>query len=216
MLAQAATEQEFAKQLADEFLSEGYLLLDPTEVHRELPTGYRPDLLLRKGNDFLVVEIKSQEEHRNLEQIRLIKQFIETKPNWQFKLYVLPRSHNDPILEDNIEDMGKLISRAKQLNRNREFEAASVILWIAIEVALRTLLTQHQSRPNLGVSGMSMARSLLSFGELGEDEVRLIERGWKVRNQSVHGFRLTPREPLTPALIALADRLAERAKAEVQ
>lgn len=216
MLTQARSEQEFTRRLAEEFRGEGFQPLDPAQVQGELPAGYIPDLLLQRGDEILVVEIKSREEHRSLEEVRLLKRMVESRPNWQFKLYVLPQIEADTDPQDNLEDVKKIIRRAKQLNRSGEFEAASVILWVAVEVALRTLLTHRQSRPNLGVSGPSMARSLSSLGELSEDELELIEQGWRRRNLSVHGFRLTPRGPLTPELVALAESLAERAKAEAQ
>jgi hypothetical protein len=216
MLTQARPEQEFTRQLAEEFRGEGFQPLDPTQLRKELPPGYIPDLLLQRGDEFIVIEIKSEEEHRSIEQLRLIKQTIESRPKWQFKLYVLPRPKDADNLQDNLQDVGKLISRAKQFNRSGEFEAASVILWMAIEIALRTLLTHYQSRPNLGVSGMSMARGLLSLGELSESDLQLIEQAWRTRNLGVHGFRLIPRGPLAPELLTFAERLVERAKTEAQ
>jgi len=214
MLSQAQNEREFIEHLADEYLEEGFQALDPAMLRNELPSGYTPDLILKRGDETVIVEVKSREEHRSLEQIRVVKQAIERKPNWTFKLYVVPRSEAPPSPVDNLEDIKKFLSRAKQTNRSNEFEAASVMLWMAVEVALRTLLTNRQSRPNLGVSGMSMARSLLGLGELDADELKIIEQAWRTRNLAVHGFRLAPRSPLAPELIALAERLAKKAKAE--
>jgi hypothetical protein len=216
MLTQARNEQEFTRRLEEEFREEGFHPLDPAQLREELPPGYIPDLILRRGDEVLVVEIKSQEEHRSLEQVRVLKRMVESKPNWKFRLYVVPQPEAAANLKDNLEDLKKIITRAKQLDRSGEYEAASVMLWVAVEVALRTLLTHRQSRPNLGVSGLSMARSLLSLGELSENELELIEQGWRRRNLGVHGFRLTPRGPLTPELVALAESLAERANVQAQ
>jgi hypothetical protein len=214
MLTHLQDEQDFAERLAKEFLDEGYQALDPALVRKELPIGYIPDLVLKRGDEVLIIEVKSQDEHRSLEQVRLLKGAIESKPNWKFKLYVAPRLEIVEKPEDNLQDLKTLIARAKQLNRSREFEAAAVVLWMALEVALRALLTSRQSRPNLGVGGMSMARSLSGFGEITEDELKLIEDAWRTRNLAVHGFRLKPRKSLSPDLIALTQRLAEQVKAE--
>lgn len=214
MLNHARAEQEFTSKLAKDFIEEGFRPLNPHLIRNELPAGYVPDLVLKRGEEILIIEIKSSVEHRTLEEVSQLKQIVESKPNWKFKMFVMPDRKAASVPEDNLEDIKKLLSRAKQLNRSGELEAASVILWMVIEVALRTLLTNRQSRPNLGVSGMSMARSLLDFGELDEDELRLIDRAWRTRNLSVHGFRLTPREPITPELISFAEGLAERAKTE--
>lgn len=214
MPTQAQSEQEFLADLAAEFRDDGFDRVDPALLRNELPAGYTPDLVMRRGQEVVVIELKSQHEHRSLEQMRSLKQVIEVKPNWKFKLYVIPESRVKEQPQDNLQDIGQLIKRAKQLNRSGEFEAAAVVLWMAIEVSLRSLLTERQSRPNPGVSGMSMARSLTDFGEIGEDELRLIENAWEMRNRAVHGFRLSPREALPPALIRLAQCLAEKARAE--
>lgn len=214
MLTHVQGERDFAERLAKEFLDEGYQALDPALVQQDLPIGYVPDLVLKRGDEILVIEVKSQDEHRSLEQVRLLKGAIESKSNWKFKLYVVPRSGTAEKPEDNLQDIETLISRAKQLNRRGEFEAAAVVLWMAMEVALRALLTNRQSRPNLGISGMSMARSLSGFGEITEEELKLIEDAWRTRNLAVHGFRLRPRKPLPPDLVALTQRLAEKATEE--
>ena len=200
-------DHDFAERLVEEFLDEGYRSLDPRLIRGELPSGYMPDLAFKRGPETIIVEVKPREEHRNLEHLRLIKEAVEAKPNWKFKLYVSPPSQSQTAPKDNTEGVGKLLSRAKQLNRTGEFEAASVLLWMATEIALRTLLTSRQSRPNLGVSGMSMARTLHGLGELTPEELQLIRQAWQSRNLSVHGFRLEPMSLFQANLYRLLRRL---------
>jgi hypothetical protein len=64
----------------------------------------------------------------------------------------VPPSSGQEDLND-ITDVDKLIDTADRLNQEGQFEAASVVLWIALETSLRVLLTHRQSRPNPGVSG---------------------------------------------------------------
>jgi Holliday junction resolvase len=69
MPTQARSEQEFTRRLAEEFRAEGFRAVDPAQLRKELPAGYIPDLLFQRGDEILVVEAKSQEEHRSLEQV---------------------------------------------------------------------------------------------------------------------------------------------------
>ena len=214
MISPTLSEHEFSRELTKEFLRDGYLQVAPQSVRKKLPSGYVPDLIFRRGDEVIVVELKPATVHLPLEHLRYVKDAVEKTPNWQFKLYVIPPPQEDQLRHENIQDAHKLLERAQRLNRNGELEAASVLLWMAIETALRTLLTNRQSRPNPGVSGMSMARSLMSLGELSEEEVGLINRAARMRDTSVHGYRLEPREPLRSEIIRLARGLIEKAQSE--
>jgi uncharacterized protein (UPF0332 family) len=214
MISPAFNEHAFSDQLTKEFVGHGYQRVDPKAVRNEPPSGYTPDLIFRRGDEVIVVELKSASVHRPLEHLRYVKEAVEKRPNWQFKLYVIPPLQAEQQLRENIQDADKLLKRAERLNRNEEFEAASVLVWMAIETALRTLLTNRQSRPNPGVSGMSMARSLMSLGELSAEEIRIINQAAEMRNTSVHGYRLEPRAPLSSEIFSLARNLAKKAQSE--
>lgn len=214
MISRAVSEREFSNELVREFLGNGYQQIDPIAVRNELPAGYLPDLIFQRGDEVIVVELKPATVNLPLENIRALKDAIEKRPNWQFKLYVIPPRSGDQAPHENLQDVSRLLRRAQRLNRSGEFEAASVVLWMAIETALRTLLTNRQSRPNPGVSGVSMARSLMSLGELTNEEMDLINRASQMRNTSAHGYRLEPREALSSQLIKLARVLAEKAQSE--
>jgi REase_AHJR-like len=204
-----SAEREFAAVLAKDFTDEGYQQLDPARAN--LPAGYVPDLMFKRGDEVVVVELKSREEHRDLENLRQLKAAVEQKPNWHFRLYVVPPS-SEPEDLDDVADGDKLIETADRLNREGQFEAASVVLWIALETSLRVLLTHCQSRPNPGVSGISMARRLYADGDLDDADLDLLIIASEARNRSAHGYRLKPRQPLQADLFDLAKTLARKAK----
>jgi REase_AHJR-like len=209
MTAQVSAEREFAAALTKEFTEEGYEQLVPRPA--DLPHGYMPDLMFTKGDEVVVVELKAPEDYRDLHDLRLLKSTIENKPNWHFRLYVVPPQGEQEILDDN-PDVDELIETADRLNREKQFEAASVVLWIALETSLRVLLTSRQDRPNPGVSGVSMARRLRADGDLDDTDLDLIYIASQVRNRAAHGYRLEPRRALEPELLNLARTLAGKAK----
>jgi REase_AHJR-like protein len=209
MTAAVAAEREFADALTKDFIEEGYERLTPSPA--DLPNGYMPDLMFRRGDEVVVIELKAREEHRDLGNLRQLKLAIERKPNWHFRLYVVPFRTAPEVLDDN-PDIENLIETADRLNREEQFEAATVVLWMALETSLRVLLTSRQDRPNPGVSGVSMARRLQAEGGLDEPDVDLISVASQARNRAAHGYKLEPRKPLEPDLFDLVRRLAEKAK----
>jgi hypothetical protein len=204
-----SAEREFAAVLAKDFSDEGYQQLDPARAN--LPPGYVPDLMFKRGDEVVVVELKSREEHRDLENLRQLKAAVEQNPNWHFRLYVVPPSSGQEDLDD-ITDIDKLIETVDRLNEEGQFEAASVVLWIALETSLRVLLTHRQSRPNPGVSGVSMARRLYADGDLDDADLDLLTIASEARNRSAHGYRLKTRQAVRSELLDLAKTLARKAK----
>lgn len=216
MVEEASTEGAFVRALGEEFLEEGYEGVDPRLYRGELPSGFIPDLMFRRGDEVVVIEVKRSEEHRTVSQIRRVKDEIEKKPNWRFHLFVIPHHRREQVLSDNLKDLEDRICFAERLNHDGKFEEAAVVLWMAIEASLRALLTQRQSRPNPGVSGMSMARSLYAFGDLTEEDAKRIDEASQVRNLAVHGYRLKPRKRLKKQLFAVARALAESATGRLE
>jgi hypothetical protein len=211
MTDRLSEERAFAETLMRDFASEGYEAVSPIAGRTE---GFVPDLVFRRGEEVVVVEIKSREAHRSVEDLRRLKEAVEKKPNWQFRLYAVPPTTVTQTPEDNLQDVEKLLSTADQLNRDGLVEAASVVLWMVIEIVLRTLLTVRQDRPNPGVSGMSMARSLEGCGELSAEDLEVLKRASMARDLSVHGYRLHPHDRLAPDILRLAKILAKKARSE--
>jgi hypothetical protein len=213
MRTQISPEIEFAEALTRDFLEEGYTQIDPRINRRNLPQGYIPDLIFKRGDEVVVVEIKTREEDRELEALQTLKRAIEQTPGWYFRLYVVPPQLRREAA-DNLVDAEKSVETASRLNQEGEFEAASVVLWMAIEASLRVLLTKRQDRPNPGVSGLAMARRLHSEGDLSDEDLKLLNEATQARNISAHGYRLEPRRPIQSRLLKLTKRLARKAKEE--
>ena len=121
MRAQISPESEFAEVLVRDFLEEGYAQMDPRDNRRDLPQGYLPDLMFTRGDEVVVVEIKSREEHRELEPLQSLKRAIEQTPGWYFRLYVVP-SHLRREAPDNLVDADKLIETASRLSKEGELK----------------------------------------------------------------------------------------------
>jgi len=209
-------EQEFASRIARRFEADGYRAVNPRSFSRRLPPGYQPDLMFEKSGEVIVVEIKPTKEYRQVDQLRALKQAIEQNPNWHFRLYVPPALGESANTVDNLQSLDERVMLAQELNDRGLHEEAAVTLWMVIEACLRALLTRRQSRPNEGVSGMSMARSLHDFGELDEGELSLLEEAMHSRNVAIHGFRSEPRSAMPSRHFDFARGLVARVQSQTE
>jgi hypothetical protein len=204
------TESEFLEELRRKFRGEGYKELSSTEVAAELH-GQKPDLVVKRGDEVIVVEVKSRLTPKSDRQLRKLKELVEQREHWCFRFMVVPQRPAAPPDEDDVERAAKWLQQSKQVGR-AEPALAAILLWVAMETFMRRILTLRQQRPLYGTWGLSLARRLRDLGVLDDDDLEVMEPGKRARDLAVHGYVLPPRFVATSRLYALAEELQQLAE----
>ena len=88
----ANTERERLLKLADEYRDKGYAVsFHP--IPEDLPDflrSYRPDMIVRRGEEAVVIEVKSRSSlnSSSTQYLRNLAQAVEQHPGWRFELVV--------------------------------------------------------------------------------------------------------------------------------
>jgi REase_AHJR-like len=94
-------EQEFTDTLVEEYSRAGWQVEDPAIAAEQL--DFRPDLVLKRGNETLVIEV-IRAGFVSERAVSRIKRKVEEKPNWHFELKLIPPSREfkaeRPVRED--------------------------------------------------------------------------------------------------------------------
>lgn len=208
------TQREFVEELRRDYQARGFNELDPKRVAEELGRTYEPDLAFKLGDHVDVIEIKSKQQPQTAMQIGRLRKIIEARPNWHFRFVVAPK-RPAALPTINVEDsVARRLTAARDLARS-DRELAVIQLWMAIEICLRRILESHGEPPPSDSTVMEMARSLRRLGELDDEDLKLLEQGYRARNLAVHGFRLPPDQNPPAALFDLALDLCASAGIEV-
>lgn len=208
------TQREFVEELRRDYQAKGFSELEPKRVAEALRRTYEPDLAFKLGDHVDVIEIKSKQRPQTAMQIRRLRKIIEARPNWHFRFVVVPKCPA-ALPTINAEDsVARRLTAARDLARS-DRELAIIQLWMAIEICLRRLLESHGEHPPSDATVMEMARSLRRLGELDDEDLQLLEKGYRARNLAVHGFRLPPDQNPPAALFDIALDLCARAGIEV-
>ena len=91
MEATISLERQRARVIAEEYRRRGYEVVEEPS-QEQLPdflSGYHPDLLIRKGDEAIVVEVKSRTSLAKETQVRELARLLRTKPGWNFELIVV-------------------------------------------------------------------------------------------------------------------------------
>jgi hypothetical protein len=219
MEAVTSPERQRARALAEEYRSRGYEVIEEPSP-AQLPdflSGYRPDLLVRKGDEAIVVEVKSRSSLAKEAQIRDLAQLLQTKPHWNFELVVVGEGERISAPEGarpfERDDILRGIEAAERLLASGFSEAALLLAWSTSEATVRLLIEEegivldHLNPPYI-------LKQAVINGVIARDEYTFLTNVIKYRNALVHGFKTLDFEPaLVSELISRTKRLLQSASA---
>ena len=213
--------EELQASVAERYQREGYQVeIEPGS--KAIPFdvgGYAPDLIARKGDLTLIVEIKTEAEKVSFDHLRSIVDEVKRHEGWRF---VLVTSQDVPSLdlpgedEDQFswENVAHRVEDADRLSDLGEKEAAYLILWISFERMMR-FQARRVALPVDRLAPSILIRQLYSQGELSMAQFDAALACEAVRNRTVHGFQASDLSVAVTRLGTLVRELQEEWAAPV-
>ena len=201
----ASIGAEKVHEIAERYRGRGYeVTLAPQgdqlpEALRDLP----PDLIARKGEDVVVVEVKSRPDLAKAPRASDVARVVREQPGWRFELVIV--SPERPFLapydaEDwSAEEVDRRLSEAATLLETGHVEAALLLGWAATEATLR-LLARGRISPSSGSvrplssSASPRAPSLRNQNTTGSGSFSSSEMPWPMAS-GPPGWTLLKHEP---------------------
>ena len=178
------------QQTAEEYRSEGYEVAEL--MHLDFLPGFYADLVVRKGDEVKVIEVKTRGSLATTPRIRELAEAIESMPGWTFELLLAGEPHkldapekSSPFQRENIL---LRIEEAESLLGMGHSDAALVLAWSACEAAARLAVSEH----GILDTGMTRPGFVLDqaafLGIVSRSEYNHLRNVQKYRNAIVHGF----------------------------
>jgi hypothetical protein len=184
------TEYLLTLKTAEEYRSKGYEVLRDAAL--DFLPGYRVDLLVRKGNEVKVIEVKTRSSLAADPKIAQLARLIETRPGWDFELLLVAEPEKVASPDGaRAFDKTKISSRLEEARKSLDAglaEAAFLLAWSACEAVIRELLTyEGVSNDTITKTGFVLDQGVF-HGVLSRNEYDTLTRFGKYRNAIVHGF----------------------------
>lgn len=207
------SERQRIERIAEEYRSKGFdVLVEPSGP--DLPPflgDHRPDLIARRGDERLIIELKPALAEAQPELVRGLAERIEREPGWKFVLIatspaeeLLP-GEQLPLLES--PEVEQHLRQARLLLGSGQQEAALLLAWAAVEGQLR-VLAKAEEIPLPRPDTLTLLRQLVSLGLVDREQYRLLTDAYKARSAVAHGFRSqADLEAMAQALLELSDNL---------
>jgi REase_AHJR-like len=213
MDAETSREKQRARAIAEEYRSRGYEVIEEPSPE-QLPgflSGYRPDLLVRRGDEAIIVEVKSRSSLAKDPRIRKLARLLQTKPHWNFELVMVGEAEGLIAPEGarpfERDDVLRGIEAAERLLESGFSEAALLLAWSTSEATVR-LLTEEEGVVLDRLNPLEILKQAVSNGVISRDDYNFLTNVMRYRNALVHGFKTIDFDPaLVSELINVTKRL---------
>ena len=193
----ANLERERLLKLAEEYRQKGYEVFFHPNLE-DLPDflkTYRPDMIVRRGEENVVIEVKSRSSLNSSSNQYLgnLAQAVERHPGWRFELVMTnpedttysPKAEGslqEHEIESHLQEARQLITRHPKL--------ALLSSWSLVEATLR-LLAQKEELSLERFDPRYLINQLATEGVISKSEYQLLMNLLPLRNSIAHGFKTT-------------------------
>lgn len=207
------------QQLRRDLERDGYeVVVHPRDV--QLPdelAGFQVDLLATRGDETIIVEVKTSSMIAGDRQLASLSSAIERLAGYEFRLEVLGPDPDRPDPADPTTLTDRL-SSAADLASAGQLEAALLLAWAAFEGALRRQdeddhpSIEHRRPPTVS----ALIRELISDGSVPPHWLPEVDQLRDLRSRVAHGFEAEVTARDLERLISLAGYLLEDDDAKVE
>lgn len=183
----------------------GYRVLSgraATSVAPDWLKGLRPDFIAQRGDEFLVVEVKSRSvgaHSAERGQLAELASEISKHPGWALELVWL----GDDEIQSTDTDVDDLVARAERVLQV-DVEATLLLMWLAVEASLQLLASRVGIR---GAPVKQLMSELYSMGWLSERHFAELGDAHVLRNAIAHR---AGGDGVDPAVVLRLGQIARR------
>jgi hypothetical protein len=189
-----AAERRRARELAHEYRSQGYEVIE-APTGSQLPdflSGYRPDLLLHKAGESVVVQVQSRWSLGRDPQIRDLTELLRDRPGWRLELFLTEVQEPIEAPLDSVpftrEDLLRSAEVAERLLEAGFAEAALMQAWAAAEASVRMNLMMEEEMPTPMPESVYVVKRAVMLGAITREDYLFLYETLKVCNAIAHGF----------------------------
>ena len=215
MDAVTSRERQRARAIAEEYRSKGYEVIEEPSPE-QLPdflAGYRPDLLVRKSDEAIVIAVQARSSLVRDPRIQELARLLQTKPHWNFELVVVGEGEQFSAPEGSRpferNDILRGIEAVEKLVASGFSEPALLLAWSTLEGTVR-LLTEEEGIVLDRLSPLHILKQTVINGVISRDDYNFLTHVMKYRNALIHGFKPIDFDPtLVKELISTTKRLLQ-------
>jgi hypothetical protein len=191
---EAASEAALARQIAEDYRTREYEVTmqpGPDQLPPSL-SAYRPSILARKGDETVVIEIRSRPASRRRPPLEGLAGAVRALPGWRLELVLAEPDIAFPLpvttLPWSEREACRALDEAEELLKAGHAEAALLMAWAGTEATLRLVAGREGVKAERNEANFLLER-LTTEGVLGQREYQVLNGALSLRNAIAHGLK---------------------------
>ena len=190
----ASLEKLRAKSLADRYRRKGYEVIEEPSPDQmpDFLAGYHPTMILRKGEESIVVEVKARESLIGYPKLGDLADLLRSKPGWRLDLALVATGDRIDIQRDSClvtrEDVLRIVEESERLLADGFAEAAFLRCWTAADAIVRIILEEEGEEPPGNVPSSAALSQIMWEGLIHREDYERLRDILRYRNTYAHGF----------------------------
>ena len=186
----AILERKFIDKKAAEYRSRGYEVEENCQL--DFLPGYRADLVVRKGEETRVIEVKARTSLARSPRMTELAEILYEKPGWSYDLLLVGEPEKlespegaKPFAEEEIR---RRLAEAAVVLEKGSGEAAYLLVWSACEAAIRNLIETAEISITRVTTASYVLDMAVMHGIISREDNDYLTDMMKYRNAIAHGF----------------------------
>ena len=187
------SERQRVQKVGQVYRDKGYdVLIEPQgDQLPDFLQAFRPDLIVHKGDEHIVVEVRSRGQVSDFPQVNELAKVVRNEAGWKFELFLLGPENSffmngaSPLTVEEIRSKRKEVALFFQ---NGHLEAAFLMGWSLVEAILRTLAVKE------GIEGETatpdyLLKQMTFEGIIARETYHDLKHAQQTRDAIAHGFK---------------------------
>ncbi|KVE25169.1 hypothetical protein WI93_16780 [Burkholderia vietnamiensis] len=219
MMTQSNRTEHDAKiqELKERFERDGYaVLIEPRGLDLPFDLGnYVPDLVARKPDGGLIVEVKTANARTSIERYQSLAHTVQQHAGWRFVLVTVDDLNVPASLQETVSwgELEAKLGTIRLLIDNGNAEPAILYLWSVFEAAMRKLAITV-AMPIERLPATKLMNQLYTVGYIAIDDFKTAKKFLTMRNGITHGFGTPPDVPVLESFLRAVTGLIREWKNE--
>lgn len=176
------------QEVAREYRTKGYEVIVEAAQLPEPLARFRPDVVARKGDEVVVIEVKPRGSLTDPELQELAKA-VRAQPGWRFELIVLKPEPGPPgTTAWTAEDVVDALRQVETILNSGHPEAALLLAWSAAEATLR-ILAEQEGLVLERHDAPYLVRMLVTRAVITREQYDHLWQALDLRNAVAHGLK---------------------------
>ncbi len=187
------SERMRVEEIAQTYREKGYdVLIEPQgDQLPDFLQAFRPDLIVHKGDEHIVVEVRTRGQVSDFPQVNELAKAVKNEADWRFQLVLLGPENSLSVAGASpftIEEIRFKIKEVAFLVENGHLEAAFLIGWSLVEATLRVLAVKE------GIEGETatpdyLFKQMTFEGLIARETYHDLKHAQKTQDAIARGFK---------------------------